>query len=564
MGLFDRRTRNAPVPSGPAFGIRLGHRVAMALSGGDIDPAKTAAIAPLAPGSAMQVAPVPGRRATDPRQERAAFFARRLGFVRNSYRFLSHQGARPPLVLERSLDGGENWEIVPPEIDPWGYQVLREIKPPTGTVADLIRMGLFLDDTVGEFNILDVTNDLGQTAFLVRNVKACSLTKRGTIVVKESPNARRGDGPAAMIELEATRSFRHWQPDEEWPLMATSSLIGMVDDCDTLWTYMRQARRESRSRLAMNNILWSPSEAHVKTIDVGGKIISEFDLGYAQRAAAASNDIEDEEIASVAPMSINTPGALKPPQIIEVPSLTADLLTYIRDSRDVVAQGLPLSTQSIFDAQQSKNHWGDWLADEKDLQTIGERLQRVLDSFSAAILRPAYMVGQAHGMWNGGDPAMWRIGFDPEIIRRTVDNSEHAKWGWLNGLVSDDAARDYLRLKPTDAPTDAEFAATIERRTEITKATAYTAAADGQGAGGSQGAIDPAAPTKEIAASKTQGALPAGGPVPNKGQVPDAAPPIAASADIIDLEAEPEEPVTVGTAMTVFDDRWLFGRGRER
>lgn len=579
MGLLDSLRRRERLPEAPSFGPGVAAALTAStpapagvtmeltsngLSATAVDPAAImAAVAPVSDDGPTNIPKLPGRRATDPRAARATFFARRVGFVHNTYRFLAHQAARPALVLERSLDGGETWDVVEPAEDPWGYGVLRTIKPPTGTVADLIRTAVYLDDTAGEFYLIDVTKD-GQTpAFIVRAASAVHPTKKGTYIIKETPDARRADGGGAVYEVPESRVYRHWQPDEEWPLMATSSLIGMVDDLDTLWTLMRQLRRESRSRLAMNNLLWSPSEAHVKTRDVGGQPVSIFNLNYASAATAAINDLDDDNVASVAPLSINTPGAsggaqLQPPKIIEIPSLGPDLLSYIQDARDVVAAGLPLSTQAVFDAQESGNHWADWLADEKDLQTIGERLRRVLDSLTDVILRPALAYGAAAGAWRGGDTGMWRIGYNPDVLRRTLDNSENAKWAWANGLIGDEPALGYLHLKPGDYPDDEDFAKTIDRRKQITAATTPAGAAGG----GAPPAGDPAAagpssgPALPSGIAKTApAALPAGGPVPNGGKVPNpeqpAPPAMAASPELDDA--------AVARYLTAIDDRWLLG-----
>ena len=541
MGLIDRFRRPAHLEGAGAAALLDRAR------GGDGDvPGMTAAVAPVAEGGPSGLAPMSGRRNVDLRSARAAFYARRVGFVRNTYRFLAYQAARPAVFIEFSPDGGATWEKLPPNVDPWAYGILNRIRDPNGSFAELIRRGVFLDDTVGEFYIIDVTEG-DRPAFVVRNVNAVSKTKRGTYIVKESENARKADGPKAVIEVDEKRVYRHWQPDEEWETMATSSLMGLVDDLDTMWTLYRQLRRESRSRLAMNNLFWSPTEAHAETKDVGGQKVSVFNLSYAQMAANAINDLDDSNVASVAPQSVNSPGNLNVPRIIEIPSLGPDLLQYIVDARNVVAAGLPLSSQSVFDAQVSENHWSDWLADEKDLQTIGERLRRVLDSWTKAVLRPSLEIGQRYGAWDGGDTTMFRIGYDEDALRRTLDNSENVKWAWTNALIRNDVALEQLHLDPGDYLTDEDYDAEMDRRKKLTEATK----------GPAPGGPPPGAPADAggapgpLALPTAPKALRAGGPVPNGGEMPAAT---AAAHQAIDQETAG----VIARALAAFDDRWIL------
>lgn len=592
MGLLDRYRRPAEVF--PARGSDLGASVAAAttaLAGMEstADQARTAAVGATSEVNGPGLAPIPGKIKRDPRSARARFFARRIGFIHQAYRFYSYQGARCPLTFERSLNGGVDWEVVPPEADPWGNGVVQGIRGPGGTSAEIIRPALYHDGTIGEFMLCDVTEDGATPAFIVRDPQACEKKKKGsrqirrrqqqqggadqaTWLIKEQEGARPADGPGAIIELAADRVYRHWQPDEEWHLMATSSLMGAVDDCDTYWMLLRQLRREANSRLAMAKILWTPSEAHVTKIMVNGQEVSKLQAGIAAAAASSLNDIDDSDVASAAPFLIDTPGKdnMPKPEMIDIPALEAGLLTYLQDARRMVAAAMPLSTSLILEAQEQENHWGDWLADQKDVEAIGEGLRRVLDTLTTVIVRPALDVGIRTGAWvpapiPAGDPsedegqaaeqpgptdvAMYRVGYDPEAIRRTLDLAEAARWAAENGHIHDEAALGYMHFKDSDRPDDIQWAAMLQRRREWSEAIVKPAVPGQPGAlmpgelnGDQRQAIGPAAGAQ--ANPTAPGQLPAGGAVPNGGVPPT-----------------PGQMPKAAT-ISVIDDRWLLGAPR--
>ena len=499
--------------------------------------ARMSAVAPMVDDTPSGMSALPKKISIDPRQERARFYARRIGFIRNTYRFMAFQAARCPLRVEMSEDGVD-WQPVDPIEDTWAYEAMRAIRPSRGSQEDLIRKGVFLDDTVGECYLIDRTDNADDPSFGVYDVSVVKKNRAG-FVIQESPGGKPQDGTAFIVGDD--RVYRHWQPDEEYDLVATSSLIGMIDDLDTYWNLLRVLRRQSNSRLAMNNILWTPTEAHTLTVMVNNQKISKLNYDMAQMASASLNDRDDNDVASSAPVGLNTPGSLHTPEILEIPSLGPDLLAYIKDTRELIADGLPLSTSAIFAAQSSANHWSDWLADDRDLQTISERLSRVLDSWTLAVFRPTLQAGKRMGVWNG-NPALLRIGFDAEAIRRKLDNSSNAMWAYANMLIHDEAAREALHFKETDAPDDSQFEQMIAHRTAVTKATAAGApggspAPPGGTPGASVGTANPAALNGN---GSVAGELPASGPVPNNGEVPA-------------LTAGVRQPV-----LTVFDDRWLF------
>lgn len=582
MGIFDW-TRRHPTEVLPPRGDTFGAGAALAMAGmrSTAPQAQTAAVGamsetPSVPG----LVTVPGKIKRDPRAERARFYARRVPFVKKCYRFYAYQGARCPLRLERSLNGGVDWEPVPVEADPWGNGVVQTIRGPGGTSAELLRPALYLDGCFGEFMLIDVTKDGVTPAFVVRDVNACKKQKRAsrtmrraqqpgqkelaTYLVQNQEGAKLGDGDGAAFEVTEDRVYRHWQEDEEWHLMATSSLIAAVDDLDTYWGLLRQVRREVNSRLAMANILWTPTEAHTTKVTVNGQQVSKLQASFAAAAAASLNDVDDSDVASSSPVMIDTPSDKLKPEIISVPSLRAELLTYLQDARAAAVADLPLSSGALLDSMASENHWGEWLADDRDIETVSEGLRRVCDTMTAAIARPAWSYGLQTGAWKPApvttrddagrtiklpgptDVMMYRVGFDPEVLRRTLDLSEKAQWAHEHGLIHDDAAREYMHFRETDAPDEEQWQLMLQRRAELAAVMAPLKAAQmSQGVLASelqltQQQLDAVGgKAGPLAAPTAPAQLPAGGPVPNGGTPP--APSAAQAASVV-----------------VIDDRWML------
>jgi hypothetical protein len=82
-------------------------------------------------------------------QQRAAMYARRVGFVRRSYEFISWQAARCELVVEQHISG--EWVAVSRDAEPMVWATLDTFRGRRATPYDLVRSAVFLDDTVGEF-----------------------------------------------------------------------------------------------------------------------------------------------------------------------------------------------------------------------------------------------------------------------------------------------------------------------------------------------------------------------------------------------------------------------------
>lgn len=401
------------------------------------------------------IGPIPQSVVYTRDQQRAAMYAERIGFVRRAYEFVAWQAARCTLRPEADLAGAREWE---PSDDDLVWAALDTFTGERLSQADLVRAAVFKDDTVGEcFLVIERHPDRAPTwsvrspAAMVRKAGTVNGRKTDGYMVLDAPGGKPDKGTARWVP--ASDVYRHWQPSTEYDLIATSSLMGLLDDLDTYWTLARTIRRTARSRLATGDILWTPSEAHTKRRPENTDV-SEFEYQYAQAAAASLNDADDTNVASVAPFMVNTPGTLPPPQIIAMPGVTAEQLAHLQDARMVVADALPLSTSALLTEAQG-NHWNEWLAAEGDVELIEDRLARVARSITDAVLRPTLQRLVDAGLWSG-DPDRYRVGFDTDPIRRRPDNSANALQAADRAAIGWAALRRELHFGEDDAPTEDE------------------------------------------------------------------------------------------------------------
>lgn len=502
MGIFDRRRSNAEphlleVSTDPLGAAAL---IAQAeVAAGHV----TASSAPVAVNASDPNGPrvSMGTRVVDPRQARARTYASLVSFVGNTYRFMSYQASRCPWTVEVSEDTVA-WEVLDlkPEgapknstdIDPSAaiaWDLMRSIQPDRGSQADMTRQMVYLDDTIGEFYLIEIS-DRDRISFIIRDSSLCSpeskRNPKGPWIIQDVEGGKVSKGTARRVD--ASRVYRHWQDDPNSPLMATSSLIGLVEDIDTYWSLIRHLKREVRSRLAMNRVFWTPTAAHAEKVTVNGVQMSKLNRDWAMAVAKAVNDETDQFIETFAPFLLHSPGDQEIPQIIDLGALGGELLTYIEDSRTQVASSLPLSTSFILDsADTSDNHWNEWLADDRDEETIRARAQRCLDTVTEQIYRPSLRVLKNSGLYRG-EPELTRISFDPSVIRRQLDNSVNAKYAFEKGLIKEEVIRRDLHYSEADAPDDVELARIMWlqqnlwrpiRITETGNAPAALPAADG-------------------------------------------------------------------------------------
>lgn len=472
MGVLDRFRSGPPAEAADAAEPVLWDRVSHS------NAARQGTSAPVTRDSSG-AQPVPSIRQGGARQGRARQYAQTIGFIGQTYRFMAHQAARCPWQVEISDDGtewaplakstpdGAEVEAVQDPSADVAWEILDLIQPERGSQGDLARQMVYLDDTVGEFYVIEVVGGDGLPRYLIRDSALCSPKKRktrdGPWVIQDVEGGSLRDGTAREVPARAMIG-RHWQDDPNSPLAPTSSLIGLVDDVDTYFAERRHLQRELRSRIAMHRVMWTPSEAHEQKVTVNGEEMSKLSWEWAQSVARTINDMDDAMVESIAPFLLNTPGNLSQiPKMIDVGNLGADLLSHFQDARQVVASTLPLSSSFILDAQEDtkNNHWDGWLADDRDDEVIRERFQRCLNTMTERLYRPSLYAAKSAGAFKY-DPQLVRIGYNSEVIRRQLDNSDNTKWAYGQGLIGPATTRYQLHLKESDKPTEAELAEMLQ------------------------------------------------------------------------------------------------------
>lgn len=477
---------------------------------------RQAAVAPDTPPMLMRAGGV-RRQQTTPQQEKARYYSTRLGFVRNSYRFLAHQAARCTIYAGFSTDNGLSWQR--PDIeqgDPIPQAVAQLVKPPGRGQPDLIRTAVFLDETLGEYRLIQERDEIsGAPGWTVRDWQA--LKRVGDqYEVRDVPAGTEAQGTMRLVPVTAV--FRHWQPAEDWVGLPTSSLMGIVEDIDYYFDLQRGVRRKTRSRLGMDDAMWVPSEALFDQVQMdNGQVVSQFEKDWAEIVTMGVSDLAEDEIETLAPLLLKWPSTLNvKPEVIGFSKLDPAALPFLQDARRLVADSMPLSTQAILDGQADPNHWNKWAADDDDVQTIESSLRRTLDSLTEACFRPMLKALIAQGRW-AGNPNDWRLDGDTDEIRKRVDNSENARFAAVNRLIKPEAVVEALHFDVNDLADAQAFAFYAQVNT-----------------------VMPSAAKTPLGAPPESGlALGAGNVPPN-----DGVPPIA--------------ELTRTASLTLRDDRWLL------
>lgn len=404
--------------------------------------------------------PIPKGATYTARQIRAHELARRIGFIGRSYRFVAWQGARCPLRPEHLDPLTSQWVPVT-DARHYSWFVLEQFSGVRSTQADLVRQGLYLDDTAGECRLVldEPGTETSPQRWSIRSPQAC-LPKTGRLGTRQAAGyeiqlARGGTvDKGTALWLPANRVYRHWQASEEYELEATSSLIEMLDEVEHYYSIARMIRRKARQQIAVGGFWWTPASAHAKKRP--NSEVSELDYQYANAAAAALNDYDDADVVSVAPIPIHTDGSQghQLPQHIAIPGVDSADLEHLRDARMAVADSLPLASSSVISAAEG-NHWNEWLASEEDAEVISDRLTRFTASITRAMFRPNLQYLFDADLLDG-EPETFRIGFDLDPIRRRPDNSANVETAARLGAIGYEAIRRELHFSEDDAPSEEE------------------------------------------------------------------------------------------------------------
>jgi len=145
-------------------------------------------------------------------------------------------------------------------------------------------------------------------------------------------------------------------------LLATSPMVGIIDDCERYVLLGRRTKREAKSALGLNGVWFTPERAHKYPTGPDGKPALYSILDQDMTAIAAKGWDDDDGIASMAPFSIHydTDEKTPAPQWIDVgKALDPKGLDARREALECIVRGLPIPNIIGIEGTPAAeaNHW---------------------------------------------------------------------------------------------------------------------------------------------------------------------------------------------------------------
>lgn len=379
------------------------------------------------------------RRLRQEWQSRAAFFGRNLGVARFAGGLKADACSRCDLQVEKLKNRQQDiWE--PCTDDPIAADALRAYRGKSMSQRELVSDHVWHYEITGEA-IQFVEMDGKRAVWGIRSALSAVWQQNG-VLLRDIPGGSERDGTARLMPYEQVR--RLWVPDKDFPGLAVSPMQGVLRDCERYWALTRSIQRVAESALIQNGLIWYPAEADQALphdqVGPGGpgvpgtKIQQQF-LDFASRALE-----DDDLIESVAPFMMKWAATHGPPQTLDLHSrLDPGALAYITETLQAIGRGLDYPERLLIEGVGTGNHWSDWLLKEDFANTsVAPTLERVCwGDITNSYFRPALRALQAKGLWSGGDPDDYRVGFDMTPIIVHPDQSKTALELYKVGALGD-------------------------------------------------------------------------------------------------------------------------------
>lgn len=399
---------------------------------------------------ATSVPPTLLQGVSQPWQSRARLFAARIGIVSFAQSIPCSAGSRCRYVVQERVANNQWKESA--ALTP----VLEWYRNDAQSFAELIDAHIYRLGVDGDRWEVLVDSAQGTANYYVLPNHLVQWQGATMAQVNLSPNGSEAEG--TMIRLPPERITRMWIPSRDYPLLGTSPLEPVLDDCETYWSLRRFVRRTADSRLAMNRIVWTPEEAHnALPPDMqkpGAAPISELDLQLAQIAKRSWES--DDTVQGVMPFFLRYANALQAPKLIDLSrGLEPQVLDALERSGRDIANGLPLPSEIILSEQQ--NHWSQWLTDEQSFRWgIAPPVERTCWDLTKSFLWPTLRaLGQTDSAI-GGDVERFRIWYDSSPVVVAPDRTKDALPLNVAGLLAAIPTLEAYGWGQQDLMTDAE------------------------------------------------------------------------------------------------------------
>lgn len=395
-----------------------------------------------------------------PWQDRARVFGKELGVVRFSAGITASAVSRCALVAERRTSVVEDRWV--PDKDPIANGVLRTYNNPRDTTQELVRRHAWHYQIVGEC-LQTVEQGDGRVNWYIYATAAAQIYPQRPVLVQDIPGGTVFNGGAREVPPEQVNRF--WTADEDYPLLATSPLVAILDDCERYTLLGRRTKREAKSALGLNGLLYSPESAHTYPTGPDGKpaLYSQMDQDLAGIAQKAWDD--DDSPAATSPYSVHYGSdketAIEPKWIDVGKALDPKVLDARREALECIVRGLPIPNVLGIEGSSGAvaNHWNGWLISEEFFKGSVAPVADVVyhSDLTASLLRPSLRRLQAAGHWSG-NPDDWRVGYDPTAVIIHPDKAGRAIELYKEGAISKLTTLLESGFGPEDAPSPEELA----------------------------------------------------------------------------------------------------------
>ena len=336
--------------------------------------------------------------------------------------------------------------------------ILALLETDDGGASNVLRLAALNMFVAGEFYLVKIPGEtfLDGPSFEIRSTDEVHIEGTGDkiqIFLKGSPNEDK-----KFWKALPQNSFicRMWRKHPRYTQDADSSVRGVLDDCDDLVVYSREARSISLSRIPAGLLFLPDSLQNSATPDSDeddpsdGTDIQEYDLA------------QDVTNAFIEPITDETNPHNSAPLVITGPAEAGKDIRYISTERtydQMYQKNLEFKIERILSALDIPKDISKGLADVKysNGSLIEESLYKshiepmtllIVDALTTGFLRPA-LIGNGVPEDVAKRITIW---YDPSSITAKPSKSEAANFGIENRLVSPSAWRAAHGFSETDAP----------------------------------------------------------------------------------------------------------------
>lgn len=261
--------------------------------------------------------------------------------------------------------------------------------------------------------------------------------------------------------------YRMWRPHPRFSELPDAPMSGVLDVCEELVILTRAVRARARSRIAGAGLFLYPNDVDFESEDdpdgqaqEDGDESTPFERNLRKAMMMAVED-EGDASALVPVMAGVPPDSVEKFKLIDFGQAAKEYPEIqLRDEAVTrFARGVDMPVEIVL-GLGSANHWTSWMIDRQTwkahVQPVAEEM---VSDFSGVYYRPAVKAAALSGV----DEARVRLNYDASKIVNNPDQSKDAQATHDRFALSDASLRVAGGWDESDAPSEDELAARVER-----------------------------------------------------------------------------------------------------